>query len=65
MNDRPRTFCWVWGLRGPAPQILFDDPRVGTDGVTILPGTEIKLDPRDGRSLDQLAAECPAPAVVS
>lgn len=57
---RPRTFCWVQSLRGPAPQIIFE-PRVGCASTTILPGASIKLDPADTRTLDQLAADYPAP----
>ena len=61
MTDRrPRTFCWVVGLRGPEPQILFDDPRVGCEGVQVL--AERKLDPADARSLNQLAADYPVPS---
>ncbi|MCC8967895.1 hypothetical protein H8A95_37700 [Bradyrhizobium sp. Pear76] len=58
-DTRPRTFCWVWGLNGPAPQVLFDDPRVGCEGLTILAST--KLEPTDTRSLTQLARDYPAP----
>ncbi|QOZ25335.1 hypothetical protein [Bradyrhizobium sp. CCBAU 51753] len=62
MTDfRPRTFCWIGGVRGPAPQILFDDPRVGCEGLQIL--ASIRLEPTDTRSLDQLARDCPAPSV--
>lgn len=60
MNTRPRTFVWVWGLRGPEPQILFDDPRTGTEGARVL--VERKLDKDDARSLTQLARDYPAPA---
>lgn len=58
--QRPRSFAWVWGLRGPEPQILFDDPRVGCrEGIVILAQT--KLNPNDTRGLDELAAAYPAP----
>lgn len=55
--SRPRSFCWMPGLRGPAPQIVFDDPRVGG----IKPLAEIKIEPGDTRSLDQLARDYPVP----
>lgn len=64
MTGRPRTFCWVWGLRGPAPQILFDDPRVGPADLPIIAGTAIKLRLDDTQTLDQLAADYPAPEVA-
>jgi hypothetical protein len=63
-EQRSRTFCWVWGLRGPNPQILFDDPRVGPADLPILPNASIKLDPGDRRTLDQLAHDYPAPEGV-
>jgi hypothetical protein len=54
-EHRPRTFCWVEGLRGPTPQIIFEDPRVGCEGLKIL--SSHKLHPADTRSLDQLAID--------
>jgi len=61
MSDgRPRTLCW--GARGPQPQIVFDDPRIGCEGLTIL--SQQKLDPADRGSFDQLAAAYPAPEAV-
>lgn len=59
MTGRPRTFCWVTGVAGPAPQLLYDDPRVGCDGLYIL--ASHKLEPTDTRSLTQLARDYPAP----
>ena len=59
MTERPRSFCWVQYPRGPCPQIIYDDPRVGCEGLTIL--AETRLEPGDTRSLDQLAAAYPAP----
>lgn len=56
--NRLRSFYWFAGLRGPQPQIVFDDPRVGE---TRPPLFEQKLDPADTRTLDQLAAAYPAP----
>lgn len=61
MNGRLRTFAWVWGLRGPEPQILFDDPRVG-GAPQILASREIV--PDDTRSLTQLTRDYPAPVVA-
>lgn len=62
-TERPRTFCWIAGLRGPEPQLLFDDPRVGCERLPVIPGSAVKLDPADGRSLDALMRAYPAPAV--
>lgn len=61
MTARAKSFCWVAGLNGPAPQIVFDDPRVGCEDLRIL--AEIKLDPEDMRSLTQLATAYPAPTL--
>jgi hypothetical protein len=58
--SRPRTFVWVLYPRGPSPQIVFDDPRVGCADLTIL--GEWKIDPADTRTLEQLAAACPPPS---
>jgi hypothetical protein len=61
MTGRPRTFAWVWGLNGPEPQILFDDPRVG-GALQILASR--KLDVDDTRLLTQLARDYPAPVAA-
>lgn len=61
--SRPHTFCWVWGAREPWPQVIFDDSRVGCDGLKIIPGSERKLSADDGRSLDELSAAYPAPEI--
>ncbi|MCC8949312.1 hypothetical protein H8A97_30475 [Bradyrhizobium sp. Arg62] len=58
-GNRPRTFCWVTGVAGPAPQVVYDDPRVGCEGLQILAST--RLEPTDTRSLTQLACDYPAP----
>lgn len=60
--NRPRTFLWISRNGVPFPQIVFDDPRVGCEGLTPIAG--IKLDPDDNRTLDQLAADHPAPATA-
>ena len=60
LDNRPRTFCWVSRNGVSFPQIIFE-PRVGCEGLTVMPGTEIKLDPSDTRSLDKLAKNYPAP----
>lgn len=62
VNNRPRTFAWVWGLRGPEPQILFDDPRVG-GALRILASR--KIEPDDTRSLTQFARDYPAPEAAA
>jgi hypothetical protein len=59
--SRPRTFVWVSRNGVPFPQIWFDDPRVGCAAEAPMPGTDRKLDPSDNRSLEQLAADHPAP----
>ncbi|CAN7381922.1 hypothetical protein LJR220_003398 [Bradyrhizobium sp. LjRoot220] len=64
-QGRPRTFLWITRNGIPFPQIVFDDPRVGCDGMTPIPGTEIKLDPSDTRGLGNLAFDYPAPKVTS
>jgi hypothetical protein len=51
------------GLRGPTPQICFDDPRAGSLGIR--PLAEVQLDPSDTRTLDQLAAAYPRPVEAS
>lgn len=57
---RPRSFLWVETSCGPAPQIVFNDPRVGCDDLTII--SEKKLEPGDTRSLDDLIKTFPAPS---
>lgn len=58
--NRPRSFIWQPQLVGPPmPQIVFDDPRVGS--LEITPRVEIALDPSDTRSLRQLAQDYPRP----
>lgn len=61
--NRPRTFLWVSRNGIPFPQIVFEDPRVGCEGLTPIPGSERSLDPADARSLDDLASAYPAPMV--
>lgn len=61
-EPRPRSFLWVRQIYGrPMPSIVFNDPRCGFDGLRIIEGSEIKLDPDDTRTLSQLAADHPAP----
>lgn len=43
--------------------MIFDDSRVGCDGLKIIPGSERKLSADDGRSLDELSAAYPAPEI--
>lgn len=57
---RPRSFCWVAGVAGPEPQVVFEDPRVGCASITFLAST--KLESTDTRSLTQLARDYPAPS---
>ena len=56
---RPRSFLWVIGPAGPCPQIVFDDPRTGCGGLQIIRDEKLPID--DTRSLDELAADYPAP----
>lgn len=61
MTDlRPRTFLWHSVLGKPMPMIIYE-PRVGCADLIAIPNTELKLDPDDARTLDQLAADYPAP----
>jgi hypothetical protein len=46
------------------PLIVYE-PRVGCAGLIPIPNTELKLDPDDTRTLDQLAADYPAPVVTT
>jgi hypothetical protein len=62
-EPRPRSFCWVSRSGIPFPQLIYDDPRVGCEGLAIIAGTEIKLEPDDQRTFDQLVADHPAPKV--
>jgi hypothetical protein len=60
MNDRPRSFAWFNQFGSPAPQIVFDDPRVGS--TDIKPIVERRLDPSEFHlTLDALVARYPAP----
>lgn len=54
-----RSFAWVASITGPTPQIIFEDPRVGCEGLTIL--AENPIEPDAPSSLAQLAARFPAP----
>lgn len=60
LSARPRTFLWITRNGVPFPHIVFDDPRVGCEGMTLIKGTERKLHPDDGRPLSQLALDYPA-----
>lgn len=62
-DSRPRTFLWANRNGVPFPQIVFE-PRVGCAELPVIKGTEIKLDPDDTRTLDQLAADYPAPKEI-
>jgi hypothetical protein len=63
--NRPRSFLWVSRNGVPFPQIVYDDPRVGCEGLAIVPGTERKLDPSEHYvGLDTLATKYPAPETV-
>lgn len=57
--SRPRTFAWVAGLRGPEPQIIYEDPRTGCAALPILASTPIDTDLPI--SIEQLAYFYPAP----
>ena len=55
-----RYFCWIEGLRGPEPQIVYL-PLVGSVRSKIIAGTEHDLDRQDKRTLWELARAFPAP----
>lgn len=60
MSTRPRSFAWVAGLRGPEPQIIYEDPRTGCAALPILANHPIETD--QPLSLELLASIYPAPA---
>jgi hypothetical protein len=60
MKERPRSFAWFNQFGTAVPQILFDDPRIGS--IDIKPVVERKLDPSEFHlTLDEVAAKYPAP----
>lgn len=60
-SDRPRSFAWVSGNGRPSPQLIYNDPRIGCEGLMII--VERRLSDDECRlTLDQLAAKYPAPA---
>ena len=60
-NDHPRSFAWVARNGLLFPQIIYEDPRVGCEGLA--PVSERQLLPGEHHlTLDQLAAKYPAPA---
>lgn len=61
MSTRPRSFAWVAGLRGPEPQIIYEDPRTGCGSLPILATHPIAPDDPDGHSLFALSFRFPAP----
>ena len=60
--SRPRSFAWVAGLRGPTPQIIYEDPRTGCAGLPLLATHPIAPDDPHGHSLFALSVRFPAPA---
>lgn len=59
---RPRSFIWQRNPFGPpTPQIVFDEPRVGPQDK---PVAEVKLEPDDTRSLEQLVRDYPIPGEI-
>ena len=63
MSTRPRSFAWIAGLRGPEPQIIYEDPRTGCAGLPILASHAIETE--QPSSLEMLVSLYPAPQVVS
>lgn len=59
--SRPRTFAWIAGLRGPEPQIIYEDPRTGCAGSRIIAQHPIAPDDPHGHSLFALSFRFPAP----
>jgi hypothetical protein len=57
--SRPRTFAWVAGLRGPEPQIIYEDPRTGCAGLPIM--ATHKIDSDYPHSIALLRRRFPAP----
>lgn len=61
---RPRSFIWQRNSFGPpTPAIVFDDPRAGS--LDVKARAEIKLEPNDARSLDELARDYPIPGEIA
>lgn len=60
-DDRPRFFAWVSGNGRPSPQLIYDDPRVGCEGLMIIVQRRL-TDDEHHLTLEQLAAKYPAPA---
>lgn len=65
MSTRPRTFAWVAGLRGPEPQIIYEDPRTGCAALPILESHPIEPDDPLGHSIFAMSFRFPAPQVSS
>ncbi|MET4341994.1 hypothetical protein [Bradyrhizobium sp. RT9a] len=61
--SRPRTFAWVAGLRGPTPQIIYEDPRTGCAALPIIESHPI--DPEYPHSIALLRRRYPAPLEAS
>lgn len=61
VDRRPRSFLWHSVLGIAFPMIVYEDPRVGCAGLVPISGTERRLHQDDTRTLDQLAADYPAP----
>lgn len=62
-SDRPNTFVWVRGLRGPEPQIWGEEALVASERnreTTVLSMRALAPEERK-LSLGQLAARYPAP----
>lgn len=62
MNDgRTRSFAWVSDNGRPSPQLIYDDPRVGCEGLMIIVQRRL-TDDEHHLTLEQLTAKYPAPA---
>lgn len=59
--SRARTFAWVAGLRGPEPQIIYEDPRTGCSHLPIIASHPIPPDDPHGHSIFVLTLRFPAP----
>jgi hypothetical protein len=59
-EPRPRSFVWLQSNGHFFPQVWYDGPRVGCEGMT--PVAERKLEPDEyALTLDQLVTKYPAP----
>lgn len=60
----PKYFTWVAGLRGPEPQLCYEEPVDGA-GKPKPCLDKVKLDDKDKRTFRELIRDFPVPGEVS